>query len=165
MVHAGSSFALNYRDKIVSNAQQSSQIVKLLREGQPVKAAVLDGAGNLLAAAATALAGYWATGPFPVALYRGWIGGIVSVDGKHRSRLPGLGGGFYYLCVILLQLLPFSLLSGAGVNLGLARANPVGIYAGPKFLGLPHQALRDAGWIFVLVVPLFAIASGLEFLW
>ncbi len=165
MAHAGNRFALNYRDRIVSNAQRSSPILKQLEQGRRVRAAALDAAGNLMGASATALAGYWAPGPFPIALYRGWIGGIVSVDGKHQSRLRGLASGSYYVCVVILQLLPYSLLGGAGVNLGLARAKPVGVYAGPRFLGLPKEALRDAGWIFLLVVPLFAIASALEFLW
>jgi hypothetical protein len=165
MVHSDNSFALNYRDKIVSNAQKSSPILKQLDQGQPMRAAALDCAGNLTGASATALAGYWAPGPFPIALYRGWIGGIVSVNGKHRSRLSRFASGFYYVCTILLQLLPYSLLGGAGVNLGLARAKPVGVYAGPRFLGLPKEALRDAGWIFALCVPLFAVASAFEFLW
>jgi hypothetical protein len=165
MVHAGNSFALNYRDKIISNAQKTSPILKQLYQGRPLTAAALDGAGNLMAASATAAAGYWAPAPFPIFLYRGWIGGIVSVDGKHQSRLRGLTSGSYYVCVCLLQLLPYSLLGGAGVNLGLARARPVGVYAGPRFLGLPHEALRDSGWIFVLAVPLFAMASAVEFLW
>ncbi len=165
MVRAGNRFALNSRDRIVSNAQKSSPILKQLEQGRRVRAAALDAAGNLMGASATALAGYWAPGPFPIALYRGWIGGIVSVDQNHQSRLKRFTSGSYYLCVGVLQLLPYSLLSGAGVNLGLARAKPVGVYAGPRFLGLPHEALRDSGWIFVLVVPLFVIASAVEFLW
>lgn len=165
MVHAGNQFALNYRDKLISNVRKSSPILKQLDEGQPLAAAALDGAGNLMAASATGAAGYWAPAPFPIVLYRGWIGGIVSVNDKHQSRLRSFVSGSYYVCVGLLQLLPYSLLSGAGVNLGLARARPVGVYAGSRFLGLPREALRDAGWIFILVIPMFAVASAIEFLW
>ena len=165
MVHSGNSFALNYRDKIVSNAQKTASSLRQLDQGHAVRAAALDGAGNLMAASATALAGYWAPAPIPIVLYRGWIGGIVSIDGKHRSRLIGAASGFYYMCTILLQVLPYSLLVGAGVTVGMARARPVGVYAGPRFLGVPQLALRDAGWIFLLCVPLFAIASAFEFLW
>ncbi|HEX7287372.1 MAG TPA: hypothetical protein VF532_14390 [Candidatus Angelobacter sp.] len=166
MVHAGNRFALNHRDRIISNARSSSPITRRLIQGQPAVAAALDCAANTLAATATALSGYWAPAPFPIALYRGWIGGVVSVDDQHRSRLTrSFSGGTYYMCVIVLQLVPYTLAGGAGVNLGLARVKPVGDYAGPRFLGLPHAALRDAGWIYVLVIPLFALASAFEFFW
>ena len=166
MVHTGNRFALNQRDKIISNARSSSPITRRFIQGRAVAAAALDCTANTIAASVTALSGYWAPAPFPFALYRGWIGGIVSVDGQHRSRLTrSLGGGFYYVCTIVLQLVPYTLAGGAGVNLGLARVKPVGDYAGPRFLGLPHAALRDAGWIYVLVIPLFAVASAFEFLW
>jgi hypothetical protein len=65
---------------------------------------------------------------------------------------------------MLLQLLPYTLAGGAGVNLGLARIRPIGLYAGPRVLGLPREALHDAGRIFVLVIPMFMFASAFEFL-
>ncbi len=165
MVHTGNRFALSYRDTIISNARLSSTILRQLNQGRPGLAAALDCTGNTLGASATALAGYWAPAPVPIVLYRGWIGGIVSVDDQHRSRLTrSFRSGLYYVCVIVLQLVPYTLAGGAGVNLGLARVKPVGDYAGPSFLGLPQEALRDAGWIFVLVIPLFAFASAFEFL-
>lgn len=165
MAHSGNQFALNYRDRIIANARASSPILRHLNQGKPLRAAAGDAAGNLLAASATGAAGYWAPAALPIALFRGWIGGIVSVDDRHRSRMRTFRSGSYYVCVIVLQLLPYSLAAGAGVNMGLARARPVGDYAGPRFLGLPHEALRDAGWILLLAVPLFAVASALEFLW
>ena len=56
------------------------------------------------------------------------------------------------------------LAGGAGVTLGRARVRPVGPYAGARVVGLPVEALRDAARIYVLVIPLFAIASSFEFL-
>jgi hypothetical protein len=162
MVHSGNRFALDYRDRIVGQASDTSPILKSFRQGNRSMAAVLDAGANLMAAVPTSLAGYWAPGPFPIALFRGWIGGIVSVDRQHRSRLAG-AEAVYYLTVLVLQLIPYILAVGAGVNLGLARARPIGDYAGPKLLGVPQESIRDAGRIYLLVVPLFALASAFEF--
>lgn len=70
----------------------------------------------------------------------------------------------YYLTVIFLQLVPYILAGGAGVNLGMARVRPIGHYAGLKWFGVPREAFRDAGRIYLLVIPLFALASAYEFL-
>ena len=51
-----------------------------------------------------------------------------------------------------------------GGNLGLAWLRPAAYYRGDKFLDVPQEALRDAARIYVLVAPLFAIASLWEFL-
>lgn len=123
----------------------------------------MDYGANLLAAVASTLAGYWAPAVYPIAVYRGWVGGIVGVDGRHRNRLADSSERTYYLLTLLLQLLPYSLAGGVGVNLGLARVRPVGDYAGPRLFGLPIEALLDAGRIYFLVVPLFAVASAFEF--
>lgn len=163
MVHSGNRFALDSMDRLVTQAHETSPILSALHQGNRGTAAALDAGGNLFVAVATSLAGYWAPGPYPIALHRGWIGGIVSVDRKHRTRLAGAEGA-YYLTALVLQLIPYILAGGAGVNLGLARVRPVGDYAGPKFLGVPHEAIRDAGRIYLLVVPLLAIASTFEFL-
>lgn len=55
------------------------------------KAALLDVGGNVQVALITSVAGLAVVGPLPIAAYRGWVGGIVSVDAQHRSRLgqPG----------------------------------------------------------------------------
>ena len=119
-VHMGHQPTLAFRDRIVSKAQASSPILHYSSEGRPIVAAGLDCVGNLMGATATASAGWWAPAPFPVAIYRGWIGGIVSVDSKHRSRFRATEGGLYYALVVTLQLIAFILAGGAGVNLGLA---------------------------------------------
>lgn len=163
--HVGHGWTLTFRDRIVSKAQASSPILRRYKKGQPVAAGALDCAANLTAATATAAAGWWAPAAFPIAIYRGWIGGIVSVDGRHRSRFAAKESGLYYALVLTLQLIAYTLAGGAGVNMGLARVSPRAEYQGARLLGIPHEALRDATYIYVLVIPIFAIASSLEFLW
>lgn len=164
-VHMGHQWSLAFRDRIVSKAQASSPILRFSSEGHPIAAAALDFGGNLLGATLTAGAGWYAPAPFPLAIYRGWIGGIVSVDGNHRSRFRTMEGGFYYGLVVTLQLVGYILIGGAGVNLGLARTRPRPDYKGSRLLGVPVEAFRDAIYMYVLVIPIFAFASALEFLW
>jgi len=163
--HMGHRPTLAFRDRIVSDAQASSPILRHSREGHPIVAAGLDFVGNLVGATATAAAGWWAPAPLPVAIYRGWIGGIVSVDSKRRSRFRATEGGLYYALVVTLQLIAYILAGGAGVNLGLARTQPRPEYRGSRLLGVPTEALRDAAYMYVLVIPIFAFASTVEFLW
>lgn len=164
MVHSGSAFALGWRDRIVSSAQ-SSKILKHYRNDQPVSAALLDFSANLVGGVASTITGKWVTvAPYPIALYRGWIGGIVSVDGHHKSRLATPKQAVYFLLVLILQLIPYSLAAGAGVNIGMARTHPAPYYQVPKKWGLPIEALYDVLRIYVLVIPLFFVASFWEFL-
>jgi len=164
-VHMGCQRSLAFRDRIVSKAQASSSILRYSSAGRPIAAATLDFGGNLLGATLTACAGWYAPAPFPLAIYRGWIGGIVSVDGNHRSRFRTTEGGFYYGLVGALQLVGYILSGGAGVNLGFARTRPTPEYKGSRLLGVPIEAIRDAAYIYILVIPIFAIGSALEFLW
>lgn len=164
MVHGGNGFALRYRDRLIAKANSSSTTLKALNENRLKTAAALDFAGNLSGGVASTAAGYWAPAVFPIAIYRGWIGGIVSVDHEHHSRFSTWPEGSYYTIVMVLQLLPYILAGGAGVNIGIARIRPFGDYAGAKTLGVPKESLLDAARIYVLIVPLFAIASAFEFL-
>jgi hypothetical protein len=164
-VHMGHSWSLAYRDRLISQAKASSPILRYYDGGHPAAAAALDFGGNLLGATLTACSGWYAPAPIPLAVHRGWIGGIVSVDGKHRSRFRTLRGGFYYGLVMVLQLSGYILSGGAGMNLGFARTRPRPEYAGPRLLGVPLEALRDAAFIFVLVIPAFALGSAVEFFW
>lgn len=164
MVHSGNAMALRYRDRLVSRAAATSPILEAFRANRLKTAAALDFGANLTGGTATLLGGYWAPAVYPIVLYRGWIGGIVSVDRRHVSRFATRSGGFYYLVTLLLQLLPYSLTGGAGVNVGIARARPVGDYSGGRLLGVPKQALLDALIIWIIAIPLFAIASAFEFL-
>jgi uncharacterized membrane protein SpoIIM required for sporulation len=162
MVHTGNAFALAHRDKIVSRAQSSPTLVALAQNDR-LRAAGLDFAANLWAAMADTLGGLGVVVSFPVIAYRGWIGGIVSVNSAHLSRLAEPREAAYYLITLLLQLVPYALAGGAGVNLGLAYLRPKPYYQGDKWLGIPKEAIRDTLWIYLLVVPLFVVASLWEF--
>ncbi|HEX7615379.1 MAG TPA: hypothetical protein VF554_08870 [Thermoanaerobaculia bacterium] len=167
MVHTGNAPALRYRDGIVGTAAASDTVVALNR-GLPLRAAFLDFIGNLgLGAVPSTVMGLAVALPFPMAAYRGWIGGVVSVDGEHRSRLRSGGQRWYYLGVVFLQLLPYSLAGGTGVRLGLAFLRPKGAFGYPdsaKWMGLPADGVRDVLRIYAMVVPLFLVASLVEFL-
>lgn len=163
MVHTGNEFALAYRDRIVGRAQ-SSPILVALDRGDRLRAAVLDCAGNLFAGVSNTVGGLGVVVPYPVIAYRGWIGGIVSVDRGHLSRLREAKEGAYYLITLVLQLIPSSVAGGAGVNMGLAYLRPRAHYQGAKWWGIPKEALRDVGRLYLVAVPLFFLASLFEFL-
>ena len=162
MAHAGSGIALRYRDKIVGEAS-TSPILVALDKGNKWKAAVLDAAANSFAGSCSILGGYFIPAPYAIGLFRGWIGGIVGVDGHHRSRLRELREAFYYLLTLLLQVIPYSLTGGAGVHIGLG-AFGLRSYPGKKWLTIPIEALKDAALLVCLSLPLFLGASLFEFL-
>lgn len=162
MVQTGNQFAIAYRDKIVGNAQSSPILVALDRNNR-LEAALLDFGGNLIAVCSNTLGGLGVIIPYPFIAYRGWIGGIVSIDGSHASRLADPNEATYYLTTLILQLIPSILGAGAGINLGLSYYRPKPYYQGQKWLGLSNEALRDVLRIYILVVPLLLIASLWEF--
>ena len=161
----GNSFALDQRDAIVG-AAQSSDITSAYNQDDRVKAALLDTAGNVEAALITSVTGLAVVVPVPIAAYRGWVGGIVSVDAQHRSRLGQPGPAFYYLVTVALQQIPFLLAGGAGMYLGLVawrRRNDASVR--PLLtLRIPGEAIRDVGWIWALALPFFLAGSLFEFL-
>jgi uncharacterized membrane protein SpoIIM required for sporulation len=162
MVHAGNDFAIGYRDTIVSRAQ-SSPIIVALDQNDRWRAALLDVGGNLFGAVATSLSGLGVLVAYPIMAYRGWIGGIVSLNSAHVSRFADPSEAWYYIVTLVLQLTPYTLSGGAGVNMGLAFVRPRAHYQGEKWLGIPKEAIRDLLWIYLLVVPLFLVASLWEF--
>jgi hypothetical protein len=162
MVHTGNAFALANRDRIVGSAQ-SSPILVALDSNRRLQAALLDFAGNLFGTLSASLAGLGVIFPFPLVIYRSWIGGIVSVDGMHLSRLADSHEAVYYLVTLILQLLPSILGTGAGVNLGLSLYRPRDFYQGPKWLGVSREGIKDFLRIYLLVVPLSLLASLFEF--
>ncbi len=166
MVHAGNSFALTYRDQLVNQATQQGPAALAVRQSDNLQAAVWDFAGNLvLGAVPKTASGFGIVFPFPLVAYQGWVGGIVSVRGDHTSRLDNPYSASYYLLTLLLQVIPYALAVGAGVNVGLALFRPPPYYQGQKWLGLfPKEALWDVGRIYALVTPLFLVASLWEFL-
>lgn len=167
MVHSGNQFALDYRDDLVGKANTSDQASIALQHDDRLKAAALDFGSNLvLGAVPTTIMGLGIVMPFPVIIYRGWVGGIVSVDGdeNHASRLLNPGEAVYYLLVIVLQLIPYSLAGGSGINLGIAAFRPQSFYAGKKWFIFPKEAALDVFRIYLFVIPLFLAASMFEFL-
>ena len=162
MVHTGNEWAIASRDRIVSSAQ-SSPILIALDQNDRLRAAILDFCGNLLGGLSNTLEGLGVVFPYPFIAYRGWIGGIVSIDSLHISRLSEPKEAAYYLITLTLQLIPSILAGAAGVNIGLANFRPKPFYQGEKWLGMPKEAVRDAGRIYLVVVPLFLLASLWEF--
>jgi hypothetical protein len=164
MVHTANAFALRTRDRLVARAHAQDPASLALAKGHPLEAAAWDFSRNLfLGAIPSTITGLTIGFPYLTAIYRGWVGGIVSVDNQHTSRLKDPAERAYYLVTLVLQLVPYSLAGGAGVHVGLAylrrHRNP-----GLTWIGLPQEAVRDVLWIYLLVVPLFALASLCEFL-
>jgi uncharacterized membrane protein SpoIIM required for sporulation len=160
MVHSQNQFALSYRDKLVNQAQTGT----VLTQNSDLKQGLADFGGNTLGGVADTALGMGIVFPFPLITYRGWVGGIVSVDYNHESRLTNPQEAAYYLSVLLLQLVGFTLAAGAGITAGLVvfKARPKD--AGFWWFKLPKQALQDLLWIWVLVLPIFLTASLWEFL-
>jgi len=166
MVHAGNKFALGYRDQLVNNAVQRDPIAIAANQGYSIRAAFLDFTGNLtLGALSKTISGFAIIPPYLLVAYQGWIGGIVSVRNDHRSRLINPRSAVYYLLTLILQVIPYSLATGAGVNAGVSLFQPRPYYQGEKWFGIfPKEAVRDVVRIYVLVIPLFLVASLWEFL-
>jgi uncharacterized membrane protein SpoIIM required for sporulation len=166
MVHAENNFALNYRDQLVDDAVQRNPITIAASQGYSIRAAFMDFAGNLtLGALPKTISGFAIIPPYPLVAYQGWIGGIVSVRNDHTSRLTSPLSALYYLLTLILQVIPYSLATGAGVNAGVSLFRPQPYYQGEKWFGIfPKEAVRDLGRIYKLVIPLFLVASLWEFL-
>jgi hypothetical protein len=163
MVHTGIGFALTYRDNLIARANATDPSLMALHSGDRLKAAILDFGRNLFAGMADTGGGMGIVFPFPFIAYRGWVGGIVSVDNNHASRLSDPNEAVYYLLTLMLQLIPYSLAGGVGVNLGIASFWPRSFYQGDNWHGLPKEAIRDVLRVYVLIVPLFLVASLWEF--
>ena len=163
MVSTGNSLALERRDEIVG-AAQTSDILVADRGGDHLKAALLDFASNLVLGGGTStVTGITVVGSYPPVAYRGWVGGIVSVDARHQSRLDDPGSATYYLVTLLLQLIPYSIVGGMGVYLGVGAWRAVLRPQGDTWLGLPKDRLRDVAVAYVVIAPLFLMASLWEF--
>ena len=166
MAHAGNTLALAQRDRIVKAALASDKSSIAHRSGAHVTAAMFDAAGNVfLAALPQTVLGLAVVPPYFSVAYQGWIGGIVSVDGRHRSRFRSARATSYYFIVLLLQFIPFSLCIGSGVRCGveLYRQNADTGWRLSQFR-LPRQGLADVGCAFAAAIPLFLLASAFEFL-
>jgi hypothetical protein len=166
MVHNGNNYALSYRDKIVGDAVKSDRAMANAQKGNNFSAALIDFSNNLfLGAIPQTLMGFSIVIPYISVSKQGWVGGIVSVDHNHKSRFTGFKPAFYYFLVLLLQLIPYSLAIGAGVKCGIDfyKNNIIHGWAIRKYR-IQKTSLIDLGYIYVLVVPLFFIASCFEFM-
>lgn len=166
MAHAGNTFALTYRDRLANDASQRNAAAIAAKRGDTIQAALWDFAGNLtLGALPKTISGFAIIMPYPQVAYQGWIGGIVSVRSDRTSRLVDPRSAVYYLLTLILQVIPYSLAVGAGVNVGIALFRPLPAYQGEKWFGIfPREAMRDLARIYGLVIPLFLVASLWEFL-
>lgn len=163
-VHAGLPFALSHRDAIVAKAHASDPAARADRSGDHGLAAALDFSRNLgLAAIPETIGGLTLVMPIALGAYRGWVGGIVSVDGRHRSRLAHASSATYYLVTLALQASGFVLAGGAGLHLGWAFLRKRGPFVGPRWFALPRPALFDVVWLYALIVPLFAVGCAWEY--
>ena len=166
MAHLGNRFALDYRDSIVARAHRDDPAARADDAGEHGKAAAVDFSRNLgLAAVPETIGGLTLVLPVALAAYRGWVGGIVSIDRRHESRLRHVRSAVYYLVTLTLQLAAFTLAGGAGLHLGWSYLRGCGPYVGPRWFRLPKPVLIDVAWLYVLIVPLFAVGSLWEFLW
>ncbi len=164
MAGLGNEYALDRRDAIVAGAQ-AGDILVAYRSGERLRAAVLDFVANLwLGGVTSTLIGISVVGAYPVFAYRGWVGGIVSVDAQHRSRLASLDTALYYLVTLVLQLIPSSIAGGVGVRLGIGAWRDVRGSSRPSVFGLRTDLLRETALAYVVIAPLFLIASLWEFL-
>lgn len=165
MVHSGSRSALGRRDAIVEEAGRDRITVEY-RAGRRYRAALADAAANFgLAALPQTVLGLTVVLPYVTVSRQGWVGGIVSVDRRHRSRLRSLRGGTYYLGVLLLQFLAYSLCIGGGVRCGVA------LYEQNKDVGwrswryrVAPSTLGDLLLVVCTSIPFFLLASWFEFL-
>ena len=165
MVHSGNRYALARRDAIVEGAAGDRSIVDY-RAGRRVQAALADAAANFgLAALPQTVAGLTVVLPYVTVSMQGWAGGIVSVDGRHVSRLRTARRAAYYLGVLLLQFAAFSLCIGGGIRCGVA------LYRQNQDVGwriwryrLARSTLGDLLLVIGASIPLFLIASSFEFL-
>jgi hypothetical protein len=164
IVHAGYPPALAYRDRLVSQARQSDPVSLAFQRGQNLRAGLLESARTLWVCVAVAVTGLTVVSPFALAAYRGWIGGVVSVDDNHVSRLRDPAQAVYYLSVIILQIIPYALSGGAGVSLGLTYFRPPRDYQGDRWLGYPKEAIWDLVRILALTIPFVLAANLWEFL-
>lgn len=166
MAHSGNSVALGRRDAIVTRALAHDAASIALRAGHRVRAAWIDAAANFgVAALPQTIAGATIVLPYVTVAYQGWVGGIVSVDRHHLSRLRTVRGAAYYFGVLLLQFLAFSLCIGGGIQCGIAlyqQNRDVGWRLSQYRLGT--ASLRDLLWVVGSSMPLFLLASMFEFL-
>jgi len=166
MSHNANNFALSYRDKIVGDALKTDKASLNQQKGNNFLAAINDFKGNLLfGAVPQTFLGLGIVVPYFTVSKQGWVGGIVSVNSEHKSRFNNFKSTFYYFFVLLLQFIPYSLAIGAGIKCGIDfyNYNKLNGWNIRKYK-IQKNSLIDLGFVYILVVPLFFIASCFEFM-
>jgi len=167
MVHNGNALALSYRDKIVGQAIKTDKAAINYQKGNNFSAALFDFGGNLfLGAVPQTVMGFGIVIPYFSTSVQGWVGGIVSIDSERKSRFDNYKSAFYYLFVLLLQFIAYSLAIGAGIKCGIDfynNNNKKNSWLIWKYK-IQKESLLDLGLVYILVIPIFFIASCFEFL-
>ena len=166
MSHNGNKIALSQRDKIVHSAKTIDKAAVNYIAGNNFKAAIYDCAGNLfLASIPQTVLGFGIVLPYFTVAYQGWVGGIVSVNDFHQSRFINFKRSAYYFIVLLLQFIPFSISIGAGIKCGIDSFKHNSKVSWKIWnYRIPLPSLKDLGYVYLLSIPLFFIASCFEFL-
>jgi hypothetical protein len=86
------------------------------------------------------------------------------VDDRRNSRLSTGQGAAYYLSTLLLQLIPFTIAGGTGLSGGWAWRRQPKDHPRSGWSMPPRRIIMDALLMYILIVPLFLIASLWEFL-
>lgn len=164
MVHAGHAGALAYRDRLVGRAHASDPVSLAAQHGDKWRAAAIETGRTQWACMAMAATGLTVVTPIALSAYRGWVGGIVSVDGRHASRLARSGQATYYLLAIVLQLIPYTLAGGAGIQLGLTYFRRRPEEQTVRWWGYPKEAVWDFLRVLAFIIPFVVVANLWEFL-
>lgn len=137
MGHSGNRLALDYLDRLVARATATDPAAVARQEARG-PAALLDFRRILrLGTGPNTVAGAEMVIPYPLAAFRGWVGGMVSVwSTDHSRRRANPVEAACYLLALIRQRLPSSLAGGAGVKLSIAAFRPrrsTGVIAGWAF--------------------------------
>jgi hypothetical protein len=164
MVHTDNNFALSQRDKIVDTANQEDKASINYQKGSQFNATLYDFTGNLFFAGVQTFMGLGIVIPYFTVAYQGWVGGIVSVNNFHKSRLKVLKSALYYVIVLLLQFIAYSMCIGTGIKAGVEiyKQNASISWKLWKYR-IKKSNLIDIGNIYFISIPLFFIASLFEY--
>lgn len=164
MVQTDNNFALAQRDKIVGTATHEDKASINYQEGNHLTATLYDFTGNILFSLTQTFLGLGIVIPYFTVSYQGWVGGIVSVNNLHKSRLKEFKSAIYYFIVLLLQFIAYSLSIGAGIKTGieLYKQNEMISWRLWKYR-IHKENLLDIRNIYILSIPIFLIASFFEF--
>jgi len=163
MVHAGSRFALERRDRLVRHGESNDPAGIAFRQGKLIKAFAIEFGRDTYRSVVKTLAGLTIILPYPLAVQGGWYGGILSLDSNHESLLRDPFDAAYYFCFEILQFTAASLAAGAGLNLTIACFRPLPDYQGDKWFFVPREALRDLLRIYLLVIPLIFVSAAWKY--